>query len=292
MTRMLALAALLALAGCARGCAQSPAPAPPAPAASAAAQPEAPAAGAPAAGAMPAPSETEQATASQESGDAEGEHQPQSDASLERLAALPPSAQLPAGKWQPGVNYDPVVPAQPTSVSSGKVEVLEVFWLACPHCYALEPYLRSWLNTKPAYVQFVRVPVIWQPIHRAHARLYYTLDALGRQDLVQKAFDTLHHDLETRQPPLFGDSDPQTYQMQLQFAVQNGVSADEFAKAYNSFGVNANLQRAEEITQRYQVHDVPLIVVNGKYTTDLGAAGSETRLIELINDLAAAEHGH
>jgi thiol:disulfide interchange protein DsbA len=276
MTRMLALAALLALAGCAR---QSPAPPPQAPAASAAAQPEAPAAGAPAAGAMPAPSETEQATASQESGDAEGEHQPQSDASLERLAALPPSAQLPAGKWQPGVNYDPVVPAQPTSVSSGKVEVLEVFWLACPHCYALEPYLRSWLNTKPAYVQFVRVPVIWQPIHRAHARLYYTLDALGRQDLVQKAFDTLHHDLETRQ-------------LQLQFAVKNGVSADEFAKAYNSFGVNANLQRAEEITQRYQVHDVPLIVVNGKYTTDLGAAGSETRLIELINDLAAAEHGH
>ncbi len=288
MTRMLALAALLALAGCTR---QSPAPPPPAPAVSAAAQPEAPAARGPAAGAMPTPSETAQATASQESGDAGGEPQPKSDASLERIAALPPSAQLPAGKWQPGVNYDPVVPAQPTSVSSGKVEVLEIFWLACPHCYALEPYIRSWLKTKPAYVEFVRVPVIWQPIHRAHARLYYTLDALGRQDLVQKAFDTLHEDIETRQPPLFGDSDQQTYQLQLQFAVKNGVSADEFAKAFNSFGVNANLQRAEEITQRYQVHGVPLIVINGKYTTDIGTAGSETRLIELINDLAGAEHG-
>jgi tRNA pseudouridine(54/55) synthase len=73
---------------------------------------------------MPTPSETAQATASQESGDAGGDPQPKSDASLERIAALPPSAQLPAGKWQPGVNYDPVVPAQPTSVSSGKVEVL------------------------------------------------------------------------------------------------------------------------------------------------------------------------
>ena len=71
-------------------------------------------------------------------------------------------APLPAGKWQAGLNYDPLVPAQPTSVAPGKVEVLEIFWLACPHCYALEPYLRSWLKTKPAYVEFVRVPVYWQ----------------------------------------------------------------------------------------------------------------------------------
>ncbi|HYB34038.1 MAG TPA: DsbA family protein, partial [Steroidobacteraceae bacterium] len=74
--------------------------------------------------------------------------------------------------------------------------------------------------------------------------------------------------------------------------VQNGVSADDFAKAYNSFTVNANLQRAEEITQRYRVEGVPLVVVNGKYTTDVAEAGGEARLIELINDLVASEHGH
>ncbi|HSY06850.1 MAG TPA: thiol:disulfide interchange protein DsbA/DsbL [Steroidobacteraceae bacterium] len=289
MIRPLVLAALLALAGCAR---ESSAPPPPPTAASAAAQPEAPAPAAPAAAATTAQSETEQATASQESGDGGGEHQAKSDASLERIAALPPSAQLPSGKWQPGVNYDPVVPAQPTSVSPGKVEVLEVFWLACPHCYALEPYIGSWLKNKPAYVEFVRVPVIWQPIHRAHARLYYTLEALGRQDLVAKAFETIHQELDARQPPLFGDNDEQTYKMQLQFAVQNGISADDFAKAFNSFSVNSNMQRAEEITQRYQVQGVPLMAVNGKYTTDVGKAGGEARLIELINDLAAAEHGH
>jgi hypothetical protein len=37
---------------------------------------------------------------------------------------------------------------------------------------------------------------------------------------------------------------------------------------------------------------VPLIAVNGKYTTDIGKAGGEARLIELINDLAASEHNH
>jgi thiol:disulfide interchange protein DsbA len=287
--RILAVAALLALSACAR---QTPAPTPaPAPAAETQPTPPAPATP-PATEARSAQSETEQATASQESGDADSDHQARSDASLEKIAGAAAGAQLPSGKWQPGVNYDPVVPAQPTSVASGKVEVMEVFWLACPHCYALEPRIRSWLKTKPAYVEFVRVPVIWQDIHRAHARLYYTLEALGRDDLVAKAFDTIHQDLENRVPPLVGQSEEETLRLQQQFAAQNGVNADDFAKAYNSFSVSSNLQRAEEITQRYHVQGVPFFVVNGKYSTEVAQAGSESKLIELINDLAVAEHGH
>jgi len=253
----------------------------------------APHSAAPAAASTPsAQNETEQATASQESADGDGERQDRSDASLEKIAGSSAGSQLPGGKWQAGVNYDPVVPAQPTNVAPGKVEVMELFWLACPHCYALEPHIQSWLKSKPAYVEFVRVPVIWQPIHRAHARLYYTLVALGREDLVAKAFDTLHQDAENRQPPMFGNSDDETFRLQQQFAVQHGISAADFANAYNSFSVNTNLQRAEEITNRYHVTGVPLIVVSGKYTTDVAKAGGETKLIELVNDLAASEHGH
>src|SRR6516164_7442818 len=206
-TRILAVAALLLLSACSR---QAPAPAPtPSPAAETQATPPTPPTPAPAE-ARSSQSETEQATASQESGDADTDTHARSDASLEKIAGAAPGAQLPGGKWQPGVNYDPVVPAQPTSVAPGKVEVMEVFWLACPHCYALEPPIHSWLKSKPAYVEFVRVPVIWQDIHRAHARLYYTLEALGRTDLVGKAFDTIHQDVENRQPPLYGSSEAET----------------------------------------------------------------------------------
>jgi thiol:disulfide interchange protein DsbA len=239
-----------------------------------------------------AQNEIEQATRSQESGDGETEHNP-SDASLEQIAGAPAATPLPPGKWQPGVNYNLLVPAQPTSVAPGKVEVLEVFWLACPHCYALEPLLRTWLKNKPPYVEFVRVPVIWQPIHRSHAHLYYTLDALGRQDLVEKAFDAIaqQHTL------LAGDDEQASFKLQQKFATDNGVGADDFAKAYNSFTVNANMRRAEDLTARYQVQGVPFIIVNGKYTTDIGKAGGdkpggEAKLIELINDLSSAEHGH
>ena len=229
----------------------------------------------------------EQAAGSQESGAPEADHTP-GDASLERIAGAPASAQLPAGKWQPGVNYTVLVPAQPTSVSAGKVEVLEVFWLGCPHCYALEPLLKAWLKVKPGYVEFVRVPVIWQPIHRYHAHLYYTLDALARPDLIDKAFNTIAQ----QHVPLAGADEAETFRLQQQFATANGLSADDFAKAYNSFSVAANLKRAEEVTQAYRVEGVPFIAVNGKYATEVSKAGGEPQLIQLIGDLAAAEHGH
>jgi thiol:disulfide interchange protein DsbA len=170
--------------------------------------------------------------------------------------------------------------------SPGKVEVMEVFWLACPHCFDLEPHLLDWLKKKPAYVEFVRVPVIWDRVKQAHAKLYYTLEALGRDDLFEKAFATV----QQQGSPLVGSSDDQTLRMQQAFAVQNGVSADDFAKAYNSFSVNSNLARAAEITQRYHVNQVPFVVINGKYTTDVSEAGGEEQLMALINDLAATEH--
>jgi thiol:disulfide interchange protein DsbA len=230
-------------------------------------------------------SESQQATAAQEKGD-EPEDDPRAargDAGLERLAQLPADQQLPAGRWKAGQNYDPLVPAQPTNVGPGKVEVVEVFWGGCPHCAALEPFIQSWLKNKPAYIEFVRVPVMWGPAHRAHA-----LMALNRQDLIQKMFDAIVNQHQM----LFAANDEDTLKAQQAFAKENGISAEDYAKAYNSFTVNSNLQRAEQLTQRYHVEGVPLIVINGKFTSDVAKAGSQSNLIALIDDLAAAEHKH
>lgn len=233
--------------------------------------------------------EVQQATAAQEKGSDEPEDDPRAargDSGLERLAQMPADQQLPGGKWKPGVNYDPLVPAQPTTVGPGKVEVVEVFWLGCPHCAALEPYIQSWLKNKPPYIDFVRVPVMWGPAHRAHAKLFYTIAALNRQDLVQKAFDAI----QNQHQMLFASSDDDTLKAQVAWATSNGVKADDYTKAYNSFSVNSNLQRAEQLTQRYHVEGVPLVVVNGKYTTDVAKANGQSNLIQLIDDLAATEH--
>jgi predicted DsbA family dithiol-disulfide isomerase len=53
--------------------------------------------------------------------------------------------------------------------------------------------------------------------------------------------------------------------------------------------VTASVQRAEELTEQYAVGGVPLLIVNGKYATSVSEAGSESRLLSLINDLAASE---
>ena len=215
--------------------------------------------------------------------------------SLERLAAVPADAALPeSSEWKPNVNYDVITPAQPTTVAPGKVEVLEVFWLGCPHCYALEPYIRQWLKNKPAYIDYVRVPVMWGPVHRAHARLFYTLEALGRDDLVEKVFTYIHNleDQSGTESVLFSNTEQDTFKQQQDWAVQNGVSADAFQKAFNSFYVNTQMQQADEITNAYQVQGVPFIAVDGKFSTDVGKAGGEAKLISLIDFLAAWEHDH
>jgi thiol:disulfide interchange protein DsbA len=290
-----ASAALLALGACSR---QSQAPQPAGEASQAAAQSDQTAATpATAQQAAGSPASADQTGSQSQSGSASDAAQAASASSpsLEHLAALPAAAALPSSsEWKPSVNFNVVTPAQPTTVAPGKVEVMEVFWLACPHCYALEPYIRQWLKTKPSYVDFVRVPVMWGPVQRAHARLYYTLEALGRDDLFEKTF-TYIHDLDTQtntESGLVADSKQATFQQQQAWAVQNGIKADAFAQAYNSFYVNTQLQQAQETMNAFQVQEVPFIAVDGRFSTNVEQAGSPNKLISLINFLAAWEHDH
>ena len=141
------------------------------------------------------------------------------------------------------------------------------------------------MKNKPEYVEFVRVPVMWGPVHRAHAKLFYMLRALNRADLDQKVFDTIHKDGNM----LVSNDEQATRKMQQDFFKANGISAEDFNKAWDSFTVNSGLQRAEQLTERYKVQGVPVIVINGKYVTDPGLAGGPGQMLQLINDLAASE---
>ena len=194
--------------------------------------------------------------------------------------AMPPPT--PPSQFKEGVNYKKLVPAQPTSVSPGKIEVVEVFWYGCPHCFALDPTLETWRKQgKPAYVEFVRVPAIWNETLRMHARVFYTAEALGKLDELHTAiFREIHvnHDMLN------------TVEKIAAFFTAHGVSSQDFQKAFSSFSVEQKLQRAEVLTQRYRVESVPVFVINGKYTTDVASAGSPQQLLSVINDLAAREH--
>ena len=184
------------------------------------------------------------------------------------------------------------MPAQPTRVPAGQVEVLEFFWYACPHCYAIDPLIESWRKSKPAYVSFSRVPVTWSEGHRSLARFYYTLESLGKLDQLHgEVFKEIH----VNGNPLIG-ADPsdeaQAERIQAAFVKKFGISEDTFKNAYHSFAVETAMQRADQLIQRYRIDGVPTFVINGKYIADVRSAGSPERLISLVDDLAALEHKH
>lgn len=214
-------------------------------------------------------------------------------ASTVAAATSTAAAATPGGtQWQEGTNYTRLVPAQPTNVPAGQVEVLEFFWYACPHCYALEPTVAGWLKTKPAYVTFVHVPVLWNEGHRSLARLFYTLDSMGKLNDVHSE---IFKEIQVNGDPLTGP-DPNNAaaaeRVQLSFIKRLGISDADFEKEYHGFGVETAMQRADQLVQRYRVTSVPMFVVNGRYITDVTMAGGPDRLMSLLSDLTAQEHKH
>jgi protein dithiol oxidoreductase (disulfide-forming) len=186
-------------------------------------------------------------------------------------------------RFKEGPNYKKVLPAQPTNVAPGKVEVVEVFWYGCAHCFQLDPAIESWRNKgKPQYVEFVRIPAMWNDTLRMHARLYYTAEALGKLDTLHS---TIFREMHVNNDPL------NTMDKLTAFFKKQGVSPEDFQKTFASFAVESKLQRADFLNRRYQVNSVPTVVVNGKYVTDVSMAGGEPQLFQLIDELAAHEHG-
>ena len=213
-------------------------------------------------------------------------------ASTASAAPATPAATPGPTQWQEGVNYTRLVPAQPTSVPAGQVEVLEFFWYGCPHCYAIDPLVESWRKSKPAYISFSRVPVMWSEAHRSTARLYYTLESMGK---LGQLHDEIFKEIHVNGDPLIA-SDPNdtagAERIQTAFVKKFGISEDDFKKAYHSFAVETALQRADQLVQRYRIEGVPTFVVNGKFEADVRSAQSPERLIALVGDLAAQEHKH
>jgi thiol:disulfide interchange protein DsbA len=195
-----------------------------------------------------------------------------------------PASSGPASRrFKEGTNYQKIVPAQPTSVAAGKVEVAEVFWYGCGHCFALDPAIESWkAKSKPAYVEFVRVPAMWNDSTRMHARVFYTAELLGKLDEL--------HTLIFRELHVTGNQ-LNTLDKISAFFQQHGVSKDDFTKAFSSFAVESKLQRADLMNRRYRINSVPTVIINGKYSTDVSSAGGESQLFGVIEDLAAHEHG-
>ena len=157
-----------------------------------------------------------------------------------------------------GVDYRVVNPTQPTEAAAGKVEVIEFFGYWCPHCNEFEPVLTEWSKRNEAKVTMVYVPIAFIAGQSNLQRLYYTLDALGKEkELRRKIFAAIHTDRS-----LAPNADAGAI---ADWAEKNGVDKKKFLDTFNSFTVQAKTSRASQIAKAYGVDAVPMMGFGGKY---------------------------
>jgi thiol:disulfide interchange protein DsbA len=184
-----------------------------------------------------------------------------------------------AEEFKAGTDYDLVSPVQPTA-DPAKVEVLEFFWYGCPHCYHFEPDLNAWLKKKPDSVLFIRQPAVFNEHWAAHAKAFFTAEALGVLDKMHADF---YDAIQNKRQTLESESDL------AKFFADHGVAEADFHKAYKSFAVDAKMRQAEGLAAKYGVTGTPSLIVNGKYLVSPGKAKSFPRMIEITNALIKKE---
>ncbi|MFC1421096.1 thiol:disulfide interchange protein DsbA/DsbL [Streptacidiphilus cavernicola] len=174
-------------------------------------------------------------------------------AALIGLQATPGSA---AATPKAGVQY--VAIAHPVAASPR--EVVEVFWYDCPHSYQLAQPLRDWAARQNPPVTIRHIPAAWadQPEEMAYAHVYYTLDRLGLEDSLEQ--DVFHAVRDEHQ-------DLTTLDSLSAWAEGEGVDPVQLAAAWNSPVVLKETQDAPALRERYDVHEMPSVVVGGEYRT-------------------------
>ena len=172
----------------------------------------------------------------------------------------------------------------PITVSTGdKIEVTELFWYGCGHCFALEPFVKSWLDNQPENAEFVKTPAIFSAGWSFHGQAYYTMEALG---VLEEANDAFFHQIHVLRKPI------SNLDALVKFLEPFGKSEEEVTSTFNSFAVDTKLRNAVKVTRQSTARGVPAILVDGKYHTSVSLAGGQAQLFDVINQLvekAAAE---
>jgi thiol:disulfide interchange protein DsbA len=167
---------------------------------------------------------------------------------------------------------DPPVPTQ----AQGKVEVVEFFSYACPHCNAFEPTLDAWAKKLPADVAFRRVPVPFLMNAELFQRTYFALESLGLVDAMQrKVFAAVHVDR------LRLDSANDVAAL----VAKNGGDSAKFLDAMKSFGVANGVTRAKKMTVDYKIDSVPSLAVQGRFLTSPSLAGGPEKALQVADFL-------
>ena len=184
-----------------------------------------------------------------------------------------------AQSYVEGTHYDLITPAVRTT-DPDKIEVAEFFWYGCGHCYTFEPMIEQWKKSLPDDVDFQGSPAIWNAQMELHARAFYAAQVLG-------VLDTMHLVLFQAM-----NVDRKRLSSEAELAAlftANGVSAEDFGKAFNSFGVSSQVRQANARARAAKITGTPALMVNGKYHISTRKAGSQANMLKVAEFLIEKE---
>lgn len=199
------------------------------------------------------------------------------------FAILPTKAQ----EFVEGKDYHKLSVAQPVQTGD-KIEVAELFWYGCQHCYALEPFIVDFKQNKiPANAELIAIPAVLTKAWEFHAQVYYTFDALGLTDKLHGSFFEALHGSNSQ-----SISDIERL---ADWVNEQGQDGEAVKQTFNSFSVLNKLKQSADMARKYELRGVPTLIVDGKYRTSVKDAGSAERLFDVIRfliDKSAAEREH
>lgn len=184
-----------------------------------------------------------------------------------------------AGDYRAGTHYDVISPAIRTRDPS-RIEVVEFFAYSCGHCYSFEPLVKKWRRGLAADVDFRPSPAVWAAPMELHARAYFAAAALGVLDKVHGAiFAAMHVDRKR----LSGEAEIR------RVFVDNGVSGEDFDRAFRSFGVGSQARQAGALARSARIAGTPEMMVAGKYRIGARKAGGQAEMLEVVDYLVEKE---
>ncbi len=177
-----------------------------------------------------------------------------------------------AADYVAGKDYTLIANPAPVEVP-GKFEVREFFWYGCPHCFRLDPFIGTWLKSKPADVNFIRTPAALNPTWEQNARGFYAVELLGQQS--EKLHTTLFSAIHTGNQRLFDQASL------ANFYASQGIDANKFNGLYNSFAVSGKIAQSKKLAMQFQLEGVPALVVDGKYVVQ-GETGDALKVVDYL----------
>jgi protein dithiol oxidoreductase (disulfide-forming) len=173
---------------------------------------------------------------------------------------------------QMGQQFDQVA-QQITTDQPAKIEVMELFWYGCPHCYHMEQPLDAWVKKLPADVYFKRIPALPNPAWAPMAKSYFAMQELGVLDkLHSQLFDAIHKSKTLNPADEAAAIDWITK--------QGGLDKAAVEKAFKSFATNMQMNKAMQTFRSSGATGVPALIIDGKYITGSSMAGGNDAALQ------------